>query len=95
MPGGSRVRRHLWISGHVQGVWFRESARRQAERLHVQGWAKNLEDGRVEVVFEGPREAVEQFIRWCQRGPPAARVDHVEVQSEPSTGEFLRFQVLR
>jgi acylphosphatase len=85
--GGGRVRAHVLVSGRVQGVWFRGSAVETAERLGVAGWARNLPDGRVEAVFEGPRDAVEAAIAWCHRGPPAARVEGVEVGWEEPAGE--------
>ncbi len=88
------VRAHVFVSGRVQGVYFREYTRREAEKVGVTGWVRNLWDGRVEAVFEGPRSAVEHMVRWCHRGSPRARVDHVEVHYEPCTGEFTRFRVV-
>ena len=82
----SPVRVHVWVSGYVQGVFFRESTRREAERLGVSGWVRNLPDGRVEAVFEGPRSAVEQAVDWCHTGPPRASVDHIESREEPPEG---------
>ena len=71
------VRRHLWIGGRVQGVWFRGSCADQARVLAVSGWARNLPDGRVEVVAEGEPEAVQKLVEWCQeahhRGSPGSR----------------------
>lgn len=95
VTGTSQVRRRAWVSGRVQGVNFRNAAKQVADQLRVTGWVRNLEDGRVEAVLEGPREAVQQMITWCTRGPPAARVEKVDVASEPATGEFLQFKVLR
>ncbi len=69
------------VSGRVQGVFFRASTARQANRLGVTGWARNLPDGRVEVLASGEREALERFSAWLRRGPPAARVD--ELIAEP------------
>jgi acylphosphatase len=83
----ARVRRHLWIDGRVQGVWFRESCRRQAAEREVVGWIRNRADGQVEAVFEGDRAAVEAMVAWCRRGPPRAEVTHVEVVTEPPGGE--------
>ena len=80
------VRRHLWVSGMVQGVWYRGSCAEQAGRLGVSGWARNLPDGRVEVVAEGTPEAVEGLVRWCMRGPPEAVVTDVQQQSERPEG---------
>lgn len=68
---------HVRIEGKVQGVFFREAARKTAEGLHLSGWIANEPDGTVEAEVEGPPQAVEEWVRWCHRGPPAARVDHV------------------
>ncbi|MBI2077980.1 MAG: acylphosphatase [Euryarchaeota archaeon] len=95
VTGGAQIRRHVWIEGRVQGVNFRNAAKQAADQFHVRGWVKNLPDGRVEAVFEGDRDSIEQILLWCRHGPPASRVEQVQVQSEPSTGEFLRFVVLR
>ncbi|HLE47420.1 MAG TPA: acylphosphatase [Candidatus Thermoplasmatota archaeon] len=95
MVTGSSIRRHVWIKGRVQGVNFRNAAKQVADQLHVGGWVKNLEDGRVEAVFEGPRDALERILTWCRHGPPAARVTEIDLQSEPASGEFLRFTVVR
>lgn len=79
-----RVR--LRIKGTVQGVFFRESTRREATELGLGGWVRNREDGTVEAVIEGRPEAVEALVHWCHVGPPSARVEGVEVTEEPSTG---------
>lgn len=78
---------HVFVSGRVQGVWYRESTRHEAEALSLAGFARNLPDGRVEIVAEGPREALERLVSWCRQGPPAARVDHLEVEWLPATGD--------
>ena len=88
-----RVRVRLVIAGRVQGVAFRAYAVDEAERLGVHGWVRNLPDGRVEAVAEGRRDAVEAFVAWCRRGPPAARVDDISVTWEPHRGEFAAFEV--
>jgi acylphosphatase/uncharacterized membrane protein YphA (DoxX/SURF4 family) len=80
------VRQHLWVSGRVQGVWYRGACAEQARALGVSGWARNLPDGRVEVVVEGPPEAVGQLVEWCRLGPPAARVTGVQSEPEPPEG---------
>lgn len=77
---------HLWIRGKVQGVYFRESTRQEAERLGVAGWVRNLDDGRVEAVIEGEEVDVDALVAWCHRGPENARVDHVDVRSEDPAG---------
>ena len=81
------VRRRVYVSGRVQGVWFRESCREEAGRAGVGGWVRNLDDGRVEVVAEGPRAAVDRVVAWCGRGPRRARVDGVDVVDEVPVGE--------
>ena len=85
------TRFHLLISGRVQGVLFRKSAREKALELGVTGWAKNVLDGKVEIMVEGPKEKVEEFIGWAQKGPSFARVDGVEVAEEEVKGEFEGF----
>jgi acylphosphatase len=79
-PG--RIRRRVTIEGRVQGVWFRESCRRQATDLGVAGWIRNCPDGRVEAVFEGIAPAVEAVVAWCRTGPPRAQVTRVDVVDE-------------
>ena len=82
-----RVRRRVLATGRVQGVWFRESCRDEAQAAGVGGWVRNLADGRVEVVLEGPPAAVDEVLAWCRRGPGRARVDGVEVVGEAPVGE--------
>lgn len=88
-------RLHLFIEGTVQGVTFRESTRREAERHGVRGWVRNLPDGRVEAVLEGPAPAVDAVAAWCHQGPRRARVRHVQAEEEPPTGAFASFKVER
>ena len=83
----SAVRRRVVVRGYVQGVFFRDSVRRLAERYGVAGWVANRRDGAVETVFEGEPEAVERLIRFCREGPRGARVDSVEVIEEEPGGE--------
>ena len=87
------VRAHLRIYGLVQGVFFRATMKEVADRLGVKGWVKNLPDGSVEAVVEGPRDKVEQLIRWAHHGPSAARVEKVVVEWEPYRGEFRSFSI--
>ncbi len=77
-----RVRAHVFVSGTVQGVFYRASTRDAARDAGVDGWVKNLPDGRVEAVFEGDREAVESMIEWCHTGSERANVKNVEVSFE-------------
>jgi acylphosphatase len=71
--------RRCWVSGRVQGVYFRASARQQAERLGINGYARNLPDGRVEVLMVGTAEATQSLLAWLWQGPPSAAVSNVEV----------------
>jgi len=88
-------RMRVLVSGTVQGVWFRESTRAEADRLGVAGWVRNLPDGRVEAVFEGAALGVEAMVAWCHRGPPAAAVERVEARPEDPQGDSGPFKVLR
>jgi acylphosphatase len=74
------VRVRVLVSGRVQGVWYRETCRREAERLGVAGWVRNRPDGRVEIEAEGPRPAVDALVGWARRGPPRAVVDTLVVE---------------
>lgn len=85
----------LLISGRVQGVWFRASTRQVAIDLGLQGWVRNLPDGRVEFVAEGPREDVDALIAWSHRGSPYGRVDNVEVHWEEAREEPAGFRIGR
>ncbi len=87
------IRAHLIIEGRVQGVFYRDSTRREAIELGLCGWVKNRFDGSVEVVAEGPKEKVETLIAWCHHGPPIARVTKVHEIREDYTGEFDSFRV--
>ena len=89
-----KVRAHVFVSGRVQGVFFRYETRQRARRVGVTGWVRNLPDGRVEAVFEGEKEAVEYMVEFCKRGPPAARVEKVDVKWEQYKGEFQDFKIV-
>ena len=82
----------LAITGRVQGVGYRDSLRSQALGAGCTGWVRNRRDGSVEAVIEGPPEAVAGVLAWARRGPPAARVDRVEVSE--AEGGFAQFEVL-
>ena len=80
------VAKRVIVSGRVQGVFFRDSCRQEANRLGVSGSTQNLADGTVEVIVEGDEDAVEALIRWCKEGPSYAEVDSVDVSDTESTG---------
>ncbi|WP_338738012.1 acylphosphatase [Haloplanus salilacus] len=82
-----RVRAHVYVSGRVQGVYYRANTRDAARARSIDGWVRNLDDGRVEAVFEGRRADVESMVEWCHTGSPAADVRDVEVEYESSDGE--------
>lgn len=86
-------RAHVFISGRVQGVYFRDSTRAEALARGVTGWVRNLPDGRVEGVFEGDCRAVDGLVSWCRQGPPGAFVTHLEVQLETPSGEYSTLRV--
>ncbi len=88
-----KKRGHVIISGRVQGVYFRSHTRNKALELGLSGWVSNLDDGRVEAVFEGDKIAVKQMIEWCHVGEGYASVDEVEEIVEDYKGEFSGFKV--
>lgn len=88
-----RTRAHVWISGNVQGVFFRSSIRSQALLKQTKGWVKNLLDGRVEAVFEGKKENIEELLIFCREGPPGSRVNDIEVKWEKPTSRFNGFDI--
>ncbi|MFT4891707.1 MAG: acylphosphatase [Halobacteriales archaeon] len=87
MSESDRVRAHVFVSGRVQGVFYRANTRDTARDLGIDGWVQNLDDGRVEAIFEGPENRVEEMIDWCHEGSPSARVEDVEVEYEDPQGE--------
>ncbi len=91
--GVEYVRARVRIYGIVQGVFFRSSMRRKAYELGVTGWVMNKMDGSVEAELEGPKEAVEELIKWARVGPPAAVVEKVEVQWLPYEGKYRDFRI--
>lgn len=91
--GRDVVAREVVVHGRVQGVFFRDSCRREAARAGVTGWVRNEPDGSVAARFEGAAPAVDRMVDWCRHGPPRARVDRVEVR-EASPGGNGAFDVL-
>lgn len=88
------IRVRLIISGRVQGVWFRESTRREAVGLGVTGWVMNRPDRAVEVLAEGPEDQVKKLVLWCHHGPPSAMVADVKEIQEKWTGKFDSFDIV-
>ena len=90
----SNQRIRIFVTGKVQGVFFRQTLKVMAKKNNVFGWVKNLKDGRVEAVLEGKSERVNRIIEWAHGGPANARVEDVEIRNENYTGEFSKFDVL-
>ncbi|PIU12220.1 MAG: acylphosphatase [Hadesarchaea archaeon CG08_land_8_20_14_0_20_51_8] len=88
-----KARAHVWVEGCVQGVFFRYETSKVARNFNVNGWVRNLPDGRVEAVFEGEKENVEEMVEFCRRGPPGAQVNDVEAKWEAYRGEFSGFEI--
>ena len=91
-PEGN-IRAHLFVSGKVQGVFFRETARKKATKEGVTGWAKNLRDGRVEALFEGKESRVKKMVDWARSGPIWVKVDSLDVIWEDYKNEFKEFEI--
>ncbi len=87
------VRAKVRVTGRVQGVWFRQSTKNTAKLYRVKGWCRNSPNGSVEAVFEGKKVAVKTVINWCKNGPELAHVDSLQVEWEPATGEFDKFEI--
>lgn len=90
----NNARVHLFISGKVQGVFFRQNTFIRARELALSGWVKNLSDGRVEVVIEGTQEHVYEMVGWCRIGKPRAKVIDVDEIWEEPCGEFDSFEII-
>ncbi|MDZ7745475.1 MAG: acylphosphatase [Halobacteriales archaeon] len=82
-----RVHAHVFVSGRVQGVFYRANTRDTAREYDIDGWVRNLDDGRVEAVFEGPRKQVESMVEWCHEGSPQAMVEDMTVEYGDPDGE--------
>jgi len=87
-----KVRAHIFASGKVQGVFFRENTVKKAQQLGITGWVKNLADGRLEAVFEGEKDKVEKIVNWAKKGPFLAKVYNLEVEWQEYKGEFNNFE---
>jgi acylphosphatase len=87
-------RNHIYVTGLVQGVYFRHNTMIQAKGLGLKGWVRNLTDGRVEIVCEGKGECVDKFTAWCSTGPRGAHVKSLDIQQEEFKNEFNKFKIL-
>jgi len=90
----AKIRAHVYVKGRVQGVYFRQNTKQQAQMRGVKGWVRNLSDGRVEAVFEGEEDAVGALVDFCSRGPAGSVVEDAAVIWEPFMNEFLGFSIL-
>ena len=89
------IKKHVYFSGKVQGVFFRANTKEKAQEFGVKGWVKNLIDGRVEAVFEGEEKDVNKLINWCKNNQPHAKVDKIKVETKEPTGKFDEFFIKR
>ena len=88
-----KARAHIWISGKVQGVFYRDNTRRWALSMGLSGWVRNLPDGRVEVLVEGEKNSIESLERKLKKGPPLSRVEDIQTDWEDYKGDFLDFRI--
>jgi len=84
---------HIIVYGIVQGVFFRANAKKVAETLGLNGYIRNMADGSVEVVAEGPEQKIKELIEFCKKGPKAARVDKFDIHIEEASNEFDGFEI--
>lgn len=88
-----KIRAHVVLSGRVQGVYYRQNTVKQAQKLGLSGWIRNLNDGKVEAVFEGEKENIEKIVNWAKKGPFFARVSSLKIEWQKYKGEFNNFGV--
>ena len=88
-----KIRVHVFLSGRVQGVFFRLTAKEWADELGIKGWIRNLHDGRVEAIIEGEEEKVNEMLELMRKGPPFALVENIEIQIEELKNEFKDFRI--
>jgi acylphosphatase len=87
------VRAHIWISGRVQGVFFRAQTDHVANCLGIKGLVRNLLDGRVEVIAQGTKDKVDELIKWCKKGPPHAKVTQIKIHWEQPDNKLKEFKI--
>ena len=88
-----KSRSHIFVSGKVQGVFFRENTRKKAAEFGLSGFVRNLPNGKVEAVFEGEKEKIEKIIQWIKKGSETAQVENIEIDWQNSQGEFKNFKI--
>jgi len=88
-----KTRAHVFVTGRVQGVFFRSETKHNADSHDVKGWVRNLPDSRVEAVFEGEKGAVQTLVDFCRHGPSGAKVTNINLTWETYTGEFGKFKI--
>ncbi len=86
---------HIWVSGKVQGVYFRGSTAKKANKLELSGWVKNLTDGRVEILAQGSEQSLSALLQWCDHGPVLAKVNGVQHETVHVEQKLAPFEVLR
>ncbi|MCH8859860.1 MAG: acylphosphatase [Thaumarchaeota archaeon] len=90
----AKQRVRLFIKGKVQGVFFRQALKVMAKKNNVNGWVRNLDDGKVEAVLEGEDVDVSKLVEWSHAGSAYARVEDIEIKNEKYKDEFTKFEVL-
>jgi acylphosphatase len=88
------IKVHIFISGRVQGVFFRQFTQKKAQELGLVGWVKNLADGRVEAVIEGDKEKIDKLLTYLKQGPPLSKVENVKIDYQKHQEEFKDFSIL-
>ncbi len=93
MKNQSHTTAHVFVRGHVQGVSFRAHIWREAKKHGLTGWVRNLQDGTVEAILQGDQDKVNEVVKWCHQGPPAAKVEGVDVSYESGSEEMTHFHI--
>jgi acylphosphatase len=88
-----KSRSHIFVSGKVQGVFFRENTREKAAEFGLNGFIRNLQNGKVEAIFEGEKEKIEKIIQWIKKGPETTQVENIEINWQNYKGEFKNFEI--
>lgn len=90
-----KSRTHIVIQGFVQGVCFRYKLKDLAGSLNIKGWVRNLDNDKVEAVFEGEEDSVKELVEYCKKGPSSAKVNRIDIKKRPYTGEFKEFKTIQ